>query len=766
MKDKIFGVLQRVGRSFMLPIAILPVAGLLLGIGSSFTNETTIATYGLQNILESGTLLNSLLLIMNKVGSAVFDNLPLIFAVGVAIGMAKKEKEVAALSALIAYFVMNVAVSAMLLINNEITADGQIAADVLEGTITSVCGILSLQMGVFGGIIVGLGVAALHNRFHKIVLPNALSFFGGSRFVPIISTIVYMFVGILMYFVWPVVQNGIYALGGLVTGSGYVGTLIFGIVKRALILFGLHHVFYMPFWQTAVGGTMEIAGQIVQGGQNIFFAQLADSVNVAHFSADATRYFSGEFIFMIFGLPGAALAMYRCAKPEKKKAAGGLLLSAALACMFTGITEPLEFSFLFVAPALFVVQVILAGAAYMIAHMLNIAVGLTFSGGFLDLFLFGILQGNAKTSWLRIIPVGIIYFILYYVIFTFMIKKFDFKIPGREDDDIETKLYTKADVNARKEVGNTAGAAVTTSSDPVSELITRGLGGKKNILDVDCCATRLRVTVAEPERVRDELLKQTDSRGIVKKGQGVQVIYGPHVTVIKAKLEEYLETAPSEFAEDTQKNIPGTQNNTVVEAENNAAENIDSQNSNSIAVQNQNIETENVDNTDNAEKTFAPVKKEKIRKTAIIYSPVDGIAADLSTAPDEGFAEKMMGDGAVVTPTEDTVYAPADGEVEIIFDAKHAIGFQTDSGIPMLLHMGIDTVKLEGKGFEILVTEGQKVKKGEPIMKLDLEFLTANAPSITSPILDTEPEENQRIRLLANGEIKAGEPLFAVETLE
>ena len=766
MKDKIFGVLQRVGRSFMLPIAILPVAGLLLGIGSSFTNETTIATYGLQNILESGTLLNSLLLIMNKVGSAVFDNLPLIFAVGVAIGMAKKEKEVAALSALIAYFVMNVAVSAMLLINNEITADGQIAADVLEGTITSVCGILSLQMGVFGGIIVGLGVAALHNRFHKIVLPNALSFFGGSRFVPIISTIVYMFVGILMYFVWPVVQNGIYALGGLVTGSGYVGTLIFGIVKRALIPFGLHHVFYMPFWQTAVGGTMEIAGQIVQGGQNIFFAQLADSVNVAHFSADATRYFSGEFIFMIFGLPGAALAMYRCAKPEKKKAAGGLLLSAALACMFTGITEPLEFSFLFVAPALFVVQVILAGAAYMIAHMLNIAVGLTFSGGFLDLFLFGILQGNAKTSWLRIIPVGIIYFILYYVIFTFMIKKFDFKIPGREDDDTETKLYTKADVNARKEVGNTAGAAVTTSSDPVSELITRGLGGKKNILDVDCCATRLRVTVAEPERVRDELLKQTDSRGIVKKGQGVQVIYGPHVTVIKAKLEEYLETAPSEFAEDTQKNIPGTQNNTVAEAENNAAENTDIQNSNSMAVQNQNIETENVDNTDNAAKTFAPVKKEKIRKTAIIYSPVDGIAADLSTAPDEGFAEKMMGDGAVVTPTEDTVYAPADGEVEFIFDAKHAIGFQTDSGIPMLLHMGIDTVKLEGKGFEILVTEGQKVKKGEPIMKLDLEFLTANAPSITSPILDTEPEENQRIRLLANGEIKAGEPLFAVETLE
>ena len=754
MKDKIFGVLQRVGRSFMLPIAILPVAGLLLGIGSSFTNETTIATYGLQKILGSGTLLNSLLIIMNKVGSAVFDNLPLIFAVGVAIGMAKKEKEVAALSALIAYFVMNVAVSAMLLINNEITADGQIAADVLEGTITSVCGIQSLQMGVFGGIIVGLGVAALHNRFHKIVLPNALSFFGGSRFIPIISTIVYMFVGILMYFVWPVVQNGIYALGGLVTGSGYLGTLIFGIIKRALIPFGLHHVFYMPFWQTAVGGTMEVAGQMVQGGQNIFFAQLADSANIAHFSADATRYFSGEFIFMIFGLPGAALAMYRCAKPEKKKAAGGLLLSAALACMFTGITEPLEFSFLFVAPALFVVQVILAGAAYMIAHMLNIAVGLTFSGGFLDLFLFGILQGNEKTSWLRIIPVGIIYFILYYVIFTFMIKKFDFKTPGREDDDTETKLYTKADVNARKEAGKTDSATVTTSNDPVSELITMGLGGKKNIVDVDCCATRLRVTVAEPERVRDDLLKQTDSRGIVKKGQGVQVIYGPHVTVIKAKLEEYLETAPNEFAADTVENDTENSGNNTAETANG---------SDSNATQNQAAGTENESDT---AQTSAPVKEEKIRKTAIIYSPVNGIAADLSTAPDEGFAGKMMGDGAVVTPIEGTVYAPADGEVEFIFDTKHAIGFQTDSGIPMLLHMGIDTVKLEGKGFEILVTEGQKLKMGEPMMKLDLEFLSANAPSLVSPILDTEPEDNQRIRLLANGEIKAGEPLFAVETLE
>ena len=729
MKDKIFGVLQRVGRSFMLPIAILPVAGLLLGFGSSFTNATTIQTYGLEKILGDGTILNSLLIIMNKVGSAVFDNLPLIFAVGVAIGMAKKEKEVAALSALIAFFVMNVAINAMLVITGEITADGTIASNVLEGTITSVCGIQSLQMGVFGGIIVGLGVAALHNRFHKIVLPNALSFFGGSRFVPIISTLVYMFVGIGMYFAWPVVQNGIYALGGLVTGSGYLGTLIFGIIKRALIPFGLHHVFYMPFWQTAVGGTMEVAGQMVQGGQNIFFAQLADSANIAHFSADATRYFSGEFIFMIFGLPGAALAMYRCAKPEKKKQAGGLLLSATLACMMTGITEPLEFSFLFVAPALFAVQVVLAGSAYMIAHILNIAVGLTFSGGFLDLFLFGILQGNAKTSWLRIIPVGIIYFFLYYFIFSFLIKKFNFKTPGREDNDEETKLYTKADVNARK-AGNTEAGATAGSEDSLSAEITRGLGGSANIEDVDCCATRLRCTVSNPDLVNDGILKATGASGVVHRGQGVQVIYGPSVTVIKANLEDYLEHAPKELYE-PQKDTESTGQNASEDAtiEDKAGE-------------------------------------KKVVDTIVISSPITGLAADLSTTPDEAFAGRMMGDGAVVTPEDVIVRAPEDGEVCFVFDTKHAIGFMTESGVSLLIHVGIDTVKLDGKGFECFVENGQAVRKGDPMLKLDLDYLRENAPSVASPVLCTELEDNQKIRLLNEGEIKAGDELFAIDIYE
>lgn len=609
MKDQVFSVLQAIGRSFMLPVAILPIAGLLLGIGASFTNATTIQTYGLEGALGDGTLLHSLLTVMSSAGNVIFGNLPIIFAVGVAIGMAKQEKEVAALAAMISFFVMHASTNAVLKLSGQILPDGSVADGVLEGTIADVCGILSLQEGVFGGIIVGLGVAWLHNRYHKIVLPNALSFFGGSRFIPIISTVVYMFVGIAMCFIWPVVQNGIFALGGLVTGTGYIGTLIFGIIKRALIPFGLHHVFYLPFWQTGVGGSMMIDGNLVQGGQNIFFAQLA-SPNVTHFSADATRYFSGEFIFMIFGLPGAALAMYRTAKSEKKKVAGGLLLSAALTSMLTGITEPIEFSFLFVAPLLFYVQVILAGAAYMIAHMLNIAVGLTFSGGLLDLFIFGILQGEDKTNWMYIIPVGVVYFFLYYFIFTFLIKKFDFKTPGREDDDTETKLFTKADVNARK-----AAAPEPPEAAP-----------------------------ANPE--------------------------------------------------------------------------------------------------DPAEKTY-------------FNSPFTGELHPITDAPDEAFAGKMTGDGFFVYPTENMVYAPADGEVTFVFDTKHAIGMTTADGVEYLLHIGIDTVKLNGQGFTVFVEDGQEVKQGDKLMEFDDEFIKQNAPSDACLCIFTDMDAIPEVHTVTTGQVKA-----------
>ena len=675
MKDEIFSVLQRVGRSFMLPVAVLPIAGILLGIGASFTNPTTIKTYGLEAIFGDGTLLGGLLTIMANAGSTIFGNLPIIFAVGVAIGMAKAEREVAALAAMISFFVMHSACNAMLKLNGQILPDGTIAPGVLEGTIASSCGIMSYQMGVFGGIIVGIGVAYLHNKFHKIILPNALSFFGGSRFVPIISTVVYLFVGIGLYFVWPLAQQGIFALGSLVTGTGYVGTLIFGIIKRALIPFGLHHVFYLPFWQTGVGGSMMIDGQLVQGGQNIFFAQLA-SPDVAHFSADATRYFSGEFIFMIFGLPGAALAMYRCAKPSKKTAAKGLLLSAALTSMLTGITEPIE----------------------------------------LDLFIFGILQGEAKTSWMYIIPVGIIYFFLYYFIFTWMIKKFDFKTPGREDDDEETKLYTKADYQAKKGAG-ADGSSQQSVEDAKSSMIARGLGSKKNITSVDCCATRLRCSVADSSLVNEKILKATGAVGVIKKGTGVQVIYGPQVAVIKANLETYLETAPD------------------VEPELDAP-----------------AEEPRAEEAPKAEEKKAAAPQAAAHS---LCTPVAGDVHPIAEAPDEAFASKMMGDGYFVYPTEETVYAPSDGEVVFVFDTKHAIGMKAADGTEYLLHIGVDTVNLGGKGFEVFVENGQKVKKGDKLMHFDDAFIKANAKSDACLVIFTGLQEGQSIEMEKTGAVKA-----------
>lgn len=714
MKDKIFGVLQRVGRSFMLPIAILPVAGLLLGLGSSFTNETMLETYNLTKIMGQGTILNAIFQVMSDAGNIVFANLPIIFAMGVAIGMAKKEKEVAALAAAIAFFIMHASISAMININGG-------AENMLEGATTSVCGITSLQMGVFGGIIVGLGVAALHNKFYKIELPQVLSFFGGTRFVPIICALVYTFVGILMFFVWPVIQQGIYAVGNVVLNSGYAGTWVYGFMERILIPFGLHHVFYLPFWQTGVGGTMEVAGQMVEGAQNIFFAQLADP-SVKHFAVSATRFMSGKFPLMIFGLPGAALAMYKTAKDDKKKEVGGLLLSAALTSMLTGITEPLEFTFLFVAPILYGIHCVFAGLAYMLMHICNVGVGMTFSGGLIDMTLFGIMQGNAKTNWIWIVIVGVAYFVVYYFLFGLLIRKMDLKTPGRGEEDEEVKLYRRSDVEAKKN-GEHGGASV---DDPVSQDICNGLGGKKNISDVDCCATRLRCTVFKPELVNDTLLKSTGASGVVHKGNGVQIIYGPKVTVIKSNLEDYLETASNE------------------EYHASAAEKIHEEEASGDGTR----------------------KAQKVIKTVMIASPITGVAAPLSDTPDEVFSNKMLGDGAAVTPVDNIVRAPEDGEVAFVFDTKHAIGFMTESGISLLIHVGIDTVKLDGKGFEVFVENGQKVKKGEPMMKLDLDYLKANAPSVMSPVICSEMEENQKVRLIKTGDIQAGDTLFAVDFYE
>ena len=710
MKDKIFGVLQRVGRSFMLPIALLPVAGLLLGVGSSFTNQTMLETYGLTGLIHEGTVIYTVLDIMNQCGSAIFNNLALLFAMGVAIGMAKKEKEVAALSGAIAYLVMNTAISAM------INARGGVEAMAPNST-TSMLGITTLQMGVFGGIIVGLGVAALHNRFYKIQLPQVLSFFGGTRFVPIISTAVFLVVGIALFYVWPVVQNAITLLGNLVIRSGYLGTWIYGVTERALIPFGLHHVFYMPFWQTAVGGTAVVDGVTVQGAQNIFFAELA-SKNTTVFSVEATRFMAGKFPLMIFGLPGAALAMYRTAKPEKRKTVGGLLISAALTSMLTGITEPLEFTFLFVAPAMYVVHCIYAGLSYMLMHILNVGVGMTFSGGLIDLTLFGIMQGNAKTNWIWIVIVGIGYFLLYYFTFYFMITKMNLKTPGREEDDEETKLYTRSDFKAKTGVGPDGSAPAV--SDPVSACILEGLGGKANISDVDCCATRLRVTVLDADKVSDATLKASGASGVVHKGNGIQVIYGPQVAVIKSNLVDFMET-PEAAA--------------IGPASAKAA---------APAPARESAPTANA-------------------KDAVLVSPMNGVVVPMNEVKDEAFAACVLGDGVAVEPEEGKLFAPADGVIDNVFDSKHAIGMTTTEGVELLLHVGIDTVKLAGQHFTVGVSAGQKVKQGDLLLTFEMDAIKAAGYLCTTPMIVCNTDDYQSIQPLATGPIKVGQKLLEIK---
>ncbi|MCI8403973.1 MAG: PTS transporter subunit EIIC [Clostridia bacterium] len=715
MRDsKVFEVLQRVGRSFMLPIAILPVAGLFLGIGSSFTNETMLSTYGLLGIMGPGTIIHGILSVMSAAGNIVFANLPLLFAIGVAIGMAKREKEVAALASVIAFFIMHTAISALIAVNygnGDMGLDSMLLAcskleesHNLSGATSVVLGIYSLNMGVFGGIIVGLGTAALHNRFYKIQLPQMLSFFGGTRFVPIISAVVFLLVGIVMYFIWPYIQMFISLLGNLVQNTGYIGTLIYGIIERALIPFGLHHVFYMPFWQTNVGGSMEIGGQLINGAQNIFFAQLADP-STTSFSVEATRFMAGKFPFMIFGLPGAALAMYKCARSEKKRAVGGLLLSAALTAMLTGITEPLEFTFLFVAPILYVVHCVLAGLSFMLMHIFGVGVGMTFSGGIIDMSLFGILQGNAKTNWINIVLVGIVYFFVYWGVFTFLIKKFRLKTPGREADNEETKLYTRADVNARKD------------NDKVSVLILNGLGGRDNISDVDCCATRLRTTVKDGSKVDEKLLKESGAAGVIRKGNGVQIIYGPRVTVIKSNLEDYMASGRN----DEPDTVPAAEVNTGAKTE----------------------------------PTGSGI-------TTVLTAPVKGRAIPLEKVDDEVFSSGMLGKGIAVEPAEGKVFAPVDGVIDNVTESRHAIGIIAENDANILIHVGIDTVKLNGRNFDVKVEEGAKVKKGDLIMTFDINAIKKSGYKVTTPVIICNSDDFKKIDTISGKDVNIGDEIIKI----
>lgn len=703
MKKHLFSLLQRIGQSFMLPIALLPIAGIFLGIGSSLTNTNMLAAYHLKGLMGPGTAPYILFSLLNSAGSIIFDNLPILFAVGVAIGMARSEKATAALSSIIAFFVMHSTIGSL------ITYTGR-SHSFLTGATTEIVGITSLQMGVFGGIIVGLGVAALHNRFYKIELPRVFSFFGGTHFIPIISAITYVGVGILMFYIWPPIQILINDAGKLVLMSGYGGTFVYGLLERALIPFGLHHVFYMPFWQTAVGGRELVNGQLIEGAQNIFFAELA-SPDTSHFSVAATRFMSGKFPLMMFGLPGAALAMYTCARPENKKAVGSLLLSAAISSAVTGITEPLEFAFLFVAPPLYVIHCAFAGLSYMLMHMLNVGIGMTFSGGFLDFFLFGILQGNTKTSWLHVIPVGILYFIVYFIVFRVMILKFNYQTPGHEKDN----------------------AAPVNNADNKSQQILDGLGGLENISDLSCCATRLRVTLHRPSKLNKEKLLATGAAAVVANGDGVQVVYGPEVTVIHARLQDYISQ--------------------IIPASSSTADNSAAVPTTSAEVSNPAVSAEAKD-SDNLSVADAI--------TDIVYAPCNGTVIPLKEINDGVFSEGYIGEGLAIEPVDGSFYAPFDCSVAMVFDTHHAIALHTANDTELILHVGLDTVKLNGQHLEVFVQEGQKIQKGDLILRADLEGIQSAGCRTVTPVVITGAGGAESVELLKTGPVHIGDAVLKV----
>lgn len=703
MKKHLFSLLQRIGQSFMLPIALLPIAGIFLGIGSSLTNTNMLAAYHLKGLMGPGTAPYILFSLLNSAGSIIFDNLPILFAVGVAIGMARTEKATAALSSIVAFFVMHSTIGSL------ITYTGR-SHSFLTGATTEIVGITSLQMGVFGGIIVGLGVAALHNRFYKIELPRVFSFFGGTHFIPIISAITYVGVGILMFYIWPPIQILINDAGKLVLMSGYGGTFVYGLLERALIPFGLHHVFYMPFWQTAVGGRELVNGQLIEGAQNIFFAELANP-DTSHFSVAATRFMSGKFPLMMFGLPGAALAMYTCARPENKKAVGSLLLSAAISSAVTGITEPLEFAFLFVAPPLYVIHCAFAGLSYMLMHMLNVGIGMTFSGGFLDFFLFGILQGNTKTSWLHVIPVGILYFIVYFIVFRVMILKFNYQTPGHEKDN----------------------AAPVNNADNKSQQILDGLGGLENISDLSCCATRLRVTLHRPSKLNKEKLLATGAAAVVANGDGVQVVYGPEVTVIHARLQDYIAQ--------------------IIPASSSTADNSAAVPTTSAEVSNPAVSAEAKD-SDNLSVADAI--------TDIVYAPCNGTVIPLKEINDGVFSEGYIGEGLAIEPVDGSFYAPFDCTVAMVFDTHHAIALHTVNGTELILHVGLDTVKLNGQHLEVFVQEGQKIQKGDLILRADLEGIQSAGCRTVTPVVITGAGGAESVELLKTGPVHIGDAVLKV----
>ena len=494
-----FKYLQKIGKAFMLPIAILPAAGLLLGIGGAFSSAATISAYPFLDV----PFLQAIFKIMSAAGNVVFGNLSLLLCIGICVGLAKKDKGTAALAGVVGYLVMVGTINAVLGIFNP------------EGN--------SIDTGVVGALVMGIVAVNLHNKYHNVQLPQVLGFFGGSRFVPIVTSLAAIFVGVIFYIVWPPLQNLLVVAGNAIAGAGVIGTFFYGFLMRLCGAVGLHHMIYPMFWYTELGGVEMVAGEMVAGAQNIFFAQLADPTHTGLFTEGA-RFFAGRFSTMMFGLPAASLAMYHCVKPENKGKYMGYFLGVALTSFITGITEPIEFMFLFVCPPLYLAHSFLDGVSFLIADLLNINIGNTFSGGVIDFTLFGVLQGNAKTNWLLQIPFGCIWAVLYYFVFKISILKFNIMTPGRGDEEEGSGLQVETKSSIKEEAVKVLAA----------------LGGAENLEDVDACITRLRVSVKDVAKVDKDELKRLGATAVLDVKGGIQAIYGAKAVLYKNAINDII----------------------------------------------------------------------------------------------------------------------------------------------------------------------------------------------------------------------------------
>ena len=662
---KSFGVLQRVGKSLTLPIALLPVAGLLMGIGTLFENQDFLNTFP----ILAGDKFQIIANIMSSSGNIIFTNLPLIFAVGVAIGMTSGDG-VASLAAIVGFLIMNV--------TSGIIAGVDINQVSTNPMYTTVLGIPTLPTGVFGGIIMGLISAVIYEKFYDIKLPEFLGFFSGRRFVPIVAAIAGVILGAIMAVIWPPIQNLLLEFSrSMLSANETLSAFIFGLIERALIPFGLHHIWYTPFWYQ-FGEYINSAGQLVVGDQSIFFAQLKDGVEFT-----AGTFMTGKYPFMMFGLPAATLAMYHEADKGKRKLVAGILFSGALTSFLTGITEPIEFMFLFVAPVLFAIHCVFAGLSFMIMQILNVKIGLTFSGGLIDFILFGVIPN--RTNWLWVIIVGCIFAIIYYFGFRYIIRKLDLKTPGREEDD----NYISTDI----------------SKENLPYEILDAFGGAKNIRYLDSCITRLRVTVNKLSLVKRDKLKCLGAADLMIIGNNIQAIFGPQSDIIKEQIKDIMDG--KEIVVKKKKKVQ---------------------------------EIESGKDTGNK-----------------IQLPLSGKVIRLEEVPDEIFSMKLIGDGFAINPSDNILRAPAKGMIIALAKEKHSITIRTLDGYDILMHIGIDSLKLRGEGFKSFVEEGDIVNPGDRLIEFSLELLKEKAKSPITPIIFKGLDSNSFIYFENNKKAKVGE---------